>query len=103
MIDPQKRQFRQLPSLPNGKAGKPGKAAKPSVHQLPADGNELVHRLTEAIFAYRKVPYYATLASNLSSRNVASRVGFAPCWISLLQPTDVGLVIGPGTASTARP
>src|SRR5207253_7507101 len=29
--------------------------------------------------------------------------GFAPCWMSLLQPSEVGLVIGPGTARTARP
>src|ERR1043166_3135375 len=29
--------------------------------------------------------------------------GFAPCWRRLLQPRDVGLVRGPGTARTARP
>ena len=29
--------------------------------------------------------------------------GFAPCWMSLLQPSEVALVIGPGTARTARP
>src|SRR5947208_9291911 len=33
----------------------------------------------------------------------AASAGFAPCWISLLQPSEVGLVIGPGAARTARP
>jgi len=45
--DPQKRQFRQLPQLPTGKPNKGGKPPKTGAHQLPADGNELVHRLTE--------------------------------------------------------
>ena len=44
--DPQKRQFRQLPQLPSPKLGKGVKAPKTGGHQLPADGNELVHRLT---------------------------------------------------------
>src|SRR5690348_17464599 len=33
----------------------------------------------------------------------AQSAGLAPCWISLLQPSDVRLVMGPGTASTLRP
>jgi len=45
--DPQKRQFRQLPQLATGKASKSAKAPKATIHQLPADGNELVHRLTD--------------------------------------------------------
>jgi hypothetical protein len=46
-------------------------------------GKALVHRLTSAVCAHGKVPYYATLASNLSSRNVAHSVGYAPCWIEV--------------------
>jgi GNAT superfamily N-acetyltransferase len=46
-------------------------------------GKALVHRLTSAICDRGKVPYYATLASNLPSRNVANRVGYAPCWIEV--------------------
>jgi hypothetical protein len=46
--DPQKRQFRQLPSLPGGKRDKAGTAEKPAPgQQLPADGAELVRRLTD--------------------------------------------------------
>jgi hypothetical protein len=46
-------------------------------------GKALVYRLTSAICARGKVPYYATLASNLPSRNVAHSVGYAPCWIEV--------------------
>src|SRR2546425_3543887 len=35
--------------------------------------------------------------------SAAARAGLAPCWMSLLQPSEVGLVIGPGTARTTRP
>lgn len=45
--DPQKRQFRQPPQLQTGKPSKGGKAARITGHPLPADGNELLHRLTE--------------------------------------------------------
>src|SRR2546426_10599810 len=38
-----------------------------------------------------------------SRMSPAASAGFAPCWMSLLHPSDVGLVIGPGTARTARP
>src|SRR5207248_1414123 len=47
--DLQKRQFRQLPPLPSGKSAKASKGGRPpnAAHQLPADGTELAHRLTE--------------------------------------------------------
>jgi len=46
--DPQKRQLRQLPSLPSPKAVKAAKMTKRSDdHKLPADGAELVRRLTD--------------------------------------------------------
>lgn len=49
VYDPQKRQFRQLPSLPSGKKSKSAAAEKfvTGGHQLPADGAELAHRLTD--------------------------------------------------------
>src|SRR5207248_98234 len=48
--DPQKRQLRQLPSLPSPKPTKVAKAPKPEPaadHKLPADGSELIRRLTD--------------------------------------------------------
>jgi len=44
-------------------------------------GQALVQRLAAAICARGKIPYYATVASNLASRNVANSAGFWPCWI----------------------
>ena len=46
-------------------------------------GQALVHLVTEAVCSRDKVPYYATAASNLSSRNVANRVGYSPCWVEV--------------------
>jgi hypothetical protein len=46
-------------------------------------GKALVHRLTSAICARGKIPYYGTSDSNLASRNVAHSVGFVPCWIEV--------------------
>jgi hypothetical protein len=46
-------------------------------------GTALVQRLTAVIADRSKIPYYATLASNLASRNVAHRVGYVPCWVEV--------------------
>lgn len=46
-------------------------------------GQALVSMVTEEVCSRGKVPYYATVASNLASRNVANRVGFVPCWIEV--------------------
>ena len=46
-------------------------------------GQALVYLVTEAVCSQGKVPYYATAASNLASRNVAHRVGYLPCWVEV--------------------
>jgi len=51
-------------------------------------GKTLTSRLAEAILNRGKVPYYATLPSNIVSRNVAMSVGLRPCW------TEVGTFDG---------
>ena len=44
---------------------------------------ELVHRVTEAVLAREKVPYYSTYPSNLVSSNVAVAVGYRLSWLEL--------------------
>jgi len=46
-------------------------------------GQALVYLVTEAVCSRGKVPYYATAPANLSSRNVANRVGYSPCWVEV--------------------
>jgi hypothetical protein len=69
--DPQKRQFKQLPPLPSPKQPKGSKVIKalPAVdHKLPADGAELVRRLTdyEAKLAAQGVCHFGELLQHLA-------------------------------------
>jgi len=46
-------------------------------------GKALVSGLTEALFKMRKLPYYSTGISNISSRRTAISVGYRPAWIEI--------------------
>ena len=46
-------------------------------------GKALVSQLTEALFKIRKLPYYSTGISNISSRRIAISVGYRPAWVEI--------------------
>ena len=46
-------------------------------------GKALVSRLTEALFKVRKLPYYSTDTSNISSRRIATSLGYRPAWVEI--------------------
>ena len=46
-------------------------------------GKALVSRLTEAVFKVRRLPYYSTGISNISSRRTAISVGYRPAWVEI--------------------
>lgn len=46
-------------------------------------GKALVSRLTEALFKVRKLPYYSTGTSNISSRRIALSLGYRPAWVEI--------------------
>ena len=46
-------------------------------------GKALVSRLTEALFRIRKLPYYSTGISNISSRRIAISLGYRPAWVEV--------------------
>ena len=46
-------------------------------------GKALVSRLTEALFKIRKLPYYSTGISNISSRRIAISLGYRPAWVEI--------------------
>jgi GNAT superfamily N-acetyltransferase len=46
-------------------------------------GKALVGQLTEALFKMRKLPYYSTGISNISSRRTAISVGYRPAWVEI--------------------
>lgn len=46
-------------------------------------GQELVHHLTRAVLERGKVPYYSTLASNLTSNTIAVKLGYWPAWVEV--------------------
>jgi len=46
-------------------------------------GKALVSQLTEALFKIRKLPYYSTGISNISSRRTAISVGYRPAWVEI--------------------
>src|SRR5690348_12150766 len=78
------------------------------VPERPLDGIEVRRRrpliidltLPTSLFPAPASPRGNPISSRMSP---AVSAGLAPCWMSLLQPTEVRLVIGPGTASTVRP
>jgi RimJ/RimL family protein N-acetyltransferase len=45
-------------------------------------GTALVGRVTEAVFAAGRVPYYATPIAHLASARIALRLGYVPAWIA---------------------
>ncbi len=46
-------------------------------------GKALVSQLTEALFKIKKLPYYSTGISNISSRRTAISVGYRPVWVEI--------------------
>ena len=46
-------------------------------------GKALVSQLTEALFKIRKLPYYQTGMSNISSRRIAISLGYRPAWVEI--------------------
>lgn len=46
-------------------------------------GRAIVSRLTEALFKIRKLPYYSTGISNISSRRIAISLGYRPAWVEM--------------------
>jgi GNAT superfamily N-acetyltransferase len=53
-----------------------------AAHRGAGIATALVSRVTEAIFAAGRVPYYATTVAHLSSARVALRLGYVPAWVA---------------------